>query len=120
MIANAYDRIYAIVRQIPHGKVATYGQVAQMAGYERGARLAGYALFRVTAEMDVPWQRVINAKGEISTSPFRLGGDDLQRSLLAAEGIQFSQQNKVDLRKHQWQPDLELVASERSTVNPNA
>jgi methylated-DNA-protein-cysteine methyltransferase related protein len=103
-MANTYDRIYDIVRQIPHGKVATYGQVAELAGLGRGARVAGYALFRVTPDMDVPWQRVINAKGEISESPFRLGADHLQRSLLEAEGVKFSQQGKVDLKKYQWRP----------------
>jgi methylated-DNA-protein-cysteine methyltransferase related protein len=105
-MANSYDRIYAVVRQIPFGKVATYGQVAEMAGLARGARLAGYALFRVPLDTDVPWQRVINAKGEISASPFRQGGDHLQRSILESEGIEFNQQNKINLRKYQWRPDL--------------
>jgi methylated-DNA-protein-cysteine methyltransferase related protein len=100
---NAYDRIYDIVRQIPYGKVATYGQVADRAGYVRCARLAGYALFRVTSDMDVPWHRVINAKGEISESPFRMGGDYLQRSLLESEGVEFSKAGKINLRQYQYQ-----------------
>jgi methylated-DNA-protein-cysteine methyltransferase related protein len=104
-MSNAYDRIYAIVQQIPTGKVATYGQVAQLAGFDRGARLAGYALFRVTPEMDVPWHRVINAQGEVSQSAFRLGSDDLQRSLLESEGVVFDQRDRVNLAKYRWTPD---------------
>jgi methylated-DNA-protein-cysteine methyltransferase-like protein len=104
-MANAYDRIYAVVQQIPAGKVATYGQVAALAGYARGARLAGYALFRVAPDMDIPWHRVINAKGEISVSPFRQGNDHLQRSLLLAEGLEFDQHNRVSLAKYRWLAD---------------
>jgi methylated-DNA-protein-cysteine methyltransferase related protein len=104
-MANAYDRIYDVVRQIPYGKVATYGQIAQLAGYGRGARLVGYALFRVELDQDVPWQRVVNAKGEISESPFRQGGDYLQRALLEAEGVEFSKTDRINLRQYQWQPE---------------
>jgi methylated-DNA-protein-cysteine methyltransferase related protein len=103
---NTYDRIYATVNRIPHGKIATYGQIANLAGLPRRARLVGYALFRVTAESDVPWHRVINAKGEISESPFREGNDYLQRALLEAEGIVFNPAGKISLAQHQWQPDL--------------
>ncbi len=104
-MANAYDRIYTVVKQIPVGKVATYGQVATLAGYARGARLAGYALFRVAPDMEIPWHRVINAKGEISTSPFRQGNDHLQRSLLEAEGIRFDRNARISLAQYRWLPD---------------
>jgi methylated-DNA-protein-cysteine methyltransferase related protein len=99
---SSYDAIYEVVRQIPYGKVATYGQVAELAELPRRARLVGYALFRVDFESDVPWHRVINAKGEISESPFRMGGDYLQRSLLEAEGVEFSCEGKVNLRQYRW------------------
>lgn len=102
-----YEAIYAIVRQIPPGKVATYGQVAQLANLPGQARLVGYALYRVGAESDVPWQRVINAKGEISESPFRNGTDYLQRSLLEQEGILFNAAGKINLRDYRWQPEWE-------------
>jgi methylated-DNA-protein-cysteine methyltransferase related protein len=92
------------VRQIPYGKVATYGQVAELANLPRQARLVGYALFRVEFDSDVPWHRVINAKGEISESPFREGGDYLQRSLLESEGVEFSATGKINLRQYQWFP----------------
>jgi methylated-DNA-protein-cysteine methyltransferase related protein len=98
----AYETIYAIVRQIPAGQVATYGQVADLANLPGRARLVGYALFRVAPDSDIPWHRVINAKGEISESPGRYGSDYLQRSLLEAEGIQFSPHGKISLRDYRW------------------
>lgn len=105
--ATSYDRIYEIVRQIPRGYVATYGQIAELANLARKARVVGYALYRVDMQaLDVPWQRVVNAKGEISLSPLRYGTDYLQRSLLEAEGIIFSPIGKIDLRKYLWKPDL--------------
>jgi methylated-DNA-protein-cysteine methyltransferase related protein len=107
---STYDRIYAVVRHIPYGQVATYGQVAQLANLAGKARLVGYALFRVDLQRDdIPWHRVINAKGEISESAFRQGGDHLQRSLLEAEGVQFSPTGQVNLRQYRWQPDIETV-----------
>lgn len=105
---NSYDRIYAIVRQIPAGKVATYGQVAELAGLIGKPRVVGYALYKVAPEDNIPWQRVINAKGEISTSAFRDGSDDLQRVLLEDEGIEFKG-NKIDLSQYRWQPPQEII-----------
>ncbi|MBE9177604.1 MGMT family protein [Oculatella sp. LEGE 06141] len=101
---STYDAIYTVVRQIPYGQVATYGQVAELANLYGQARLVGYALFRVQST-DIPWHRVINAKGEISYSSFRDGGDDLQRSLLEEEGIRFSSTGRIDLNEHRWRPD---------------
>ncbi len=99
-----YQRIYDVVKQIPIGTVLTYGQVAQLAGLDGKARLVGYALFRVEIETDIPWQRVVNAKGEISYSIARCGGDYLQKTLLEQEGIEFNQGNRIDLKKYRWQP----------------
>ncbi len=107
-MSSTYDKIYAVVRQIPKGKVATYGQVAKLANLPGQARLVGYALFRVDGKFsDLPWHRVINAKGEISESIFRDGCDHVQRTLLKEEGIPFSPKNKVDLQKYRWQPEGE-------------
>lgn len=104
---NTYAIIYDIVRQIPYGTVATYGQVAALANLVGRARLVGYALYRVDMQTsDVPWHRVINAKGEVSESPLRYGTDYLQRSLLEGEGILFSSTGKVNLRKYLWRPEL--------------
>lgn len=107
---TSYDRIYAVVRQIPSGKVATYGQVAELAGLMGKPRVVGYALYKVAPEDEIPWQRVINAKGEISTSAFRDGSDDLQRVILEDEGIEF-EGNKINLSKYRWRPPLEMTES---------
>ncbi len=102
---SSYDAIYQIVRQIPQGKVATYGQVANLAGLPGRARLVGYALHRVdTPDSEIPWHRVINAKGEISYSALRRGGDYLQRSLLEDEGIEFTSAGKVSFARCLWHP----------------
>lgn len=102
-----YNKIYAIVRQIPKGQLATYGQVADLANLFGRARLVGYALYRVDMRSsDIPWHRVINAKGEISYSTNRYGADHLQRTLLESEGIKFSSEGKINLRDYLWLPCL--------------
>ncbi len=102
---HTYERIYAVVRQIPAGQVATYGQVAELAGLIGKPRLVGYALYRVDMETsDVPWQRVINARGEVSRSPQRNGTDYLQRAMLEDEGVEFDDQGRIDLTRYRWQP----------------
>ena len=104
---STYDKIYEIVKQIPLGQVATYGQVAELANLAGKARLVGYALFQVDLPTsDIPWHRVINAKGEISYSPLRRGADYLQRSILEQEGIEFNPEGKVNLRAYRWRPTL--------------
>ncbi|NJL36761.1 MAG: methyltransferase [Leptolyngbyaceae cyanobacterium RM2_2_4] len=106
---TSYDVIYEVVRLIPEGRVATYGQVAALADLPGQARLVGYALYRVDMSLaDIPWHRVINAKGEVSESPLRYGTDYLQRSLLEQEGIQFSHEGKVDLNEYRWRPELPI------------
>jgi methylated-DNA-protein-cysteine methyltransferase-like protein len=98
--------IYAAVRHIPRGKVATYGQVALWAGLPGHARLAGYALYNLPEGQltSVPWQRVVNAQGRISYSEARGGHDHLQRELLEKEGIEFSPAGRIDLARFGWQP----------------
>ena len=105
---SQYDRIYATVKLIPAGKVATYGQIADLAGLYGKARLVGYALFRVELKDNIPWHRVINAKGEISYSFQRKGGDYLQKVLLEKEGIEFKGNGKIDLKKYRWQCDFSI------------
>ncbi len=96
-----YDLIYKTVKKIPRGKVATYGQIAELAGLEGHARQVGYALHNLPGASDVPWHRVINAKGEISP---RSAGDshELQRMLLEEEGVLFDSRGCVDLRACRW------------------
>jgi methylated-DNA-protein-cysteine methyltransferase related protein len=107
---SAYSKIYDIVRQIPHGKVATYGQVAELAGLIGKPRVVGYALFRVTQDMEIPWHRVINAQGRVSRSSLRDGNDDLQQFLLESEGVIF-EKGQLDLGKYRWRPDVRLIES---------
>jgi methylated-DNA-protein-cysteine methyltransferase-like protein len=98
--APVYDRIYAVVRQIPAGRVATYGQIAQMVG-GCTARMVGYAMAALPFDTNVPWQRVINRQGKIS--PRSSGsGSALQRQLLEAEGIQFDARDQVDFAEVAW------------------
>ena len=91
-----------MIRQIPKGWVATYGQVAARAGLPRRARLVGHVLQRLDGGTDVPWHRVVNAKGEVSYSPSRNGGDVLQRRLLEQEGIEFDDNGRFDLERVRW------------------
>jgi methylated-DNA-protein-cysteine methyltransferase related protein len=104
--APIYQQIYNLVKQIPPGKVATYGQIANLLGYYGHARQVGYALFRVAPEDKVPWQRVINAQGKVSRAYSRMGNDDLQQQLLEDEGLEFNQDGKIlNLSQHLWQPN---------------
>lgn len=98
-----YVKIYAVVRRIPPGKVTTYGEVAQLAGLGCHARQVGYALHHLRAGSDVPWQRVINAKGEISPRAYS-GHHRLQRVLLEDEGVAFDARGRVDFALHAWRP----------------
>ena len=110
---STYSAIYAVVCQIPKGRVATYGQVATLANLPGQARLVGYALYRLDAQSsEVPWQRVVNARGEISQSPRRYGADAWQRNLLEAEGVKFSDSGKINLSDYRWQPTLPLTFEE--------
>ena len=106
-----YEVIWSMVKRIPRGRVATYGQIAELAGLEGHARQVGYALHNLPGSSDVPWHRVINAKGEISA---RGAGDshELQRMLLEAEGIELDRHGRIDLRRFRW------LAKEKKTRVP--
>ena len=110
-----YERIYSIVRQIPPGKVGTYGQVASLVG-SCTARMVGYALAALPYDTDVPWQRVINRMGGISPRSGGAGGA-LQRQLLEAEGVTFDEAGRVDFAVAGWPgPDWEyLMARDRGS-----
>jgi methylated-DNA-protein-cysteine methyltransferase-like protein len=101
---DRYGRIYRVVRRIPRGRVATYGQVARLAGLPGQARLVGYALHAL-ADEDVPWQRVINARGAISARSFE-GPERVQRELLEREGIRFDTGGRVPLARYRWTKGL--------------
>ena len=99
---EAIAAICDVVRRIPKGWVATYGQVAAMAGLPRRARLVGRVLRRLDPATDIPWHRVVNAKGEISYALSRNGGDTLQRRLLEEEGVEFNERGHFDLERFRW------------------
>jgi len=103
--AGNYPRIYRVIARIPRGRVATYGQIAQLAGLGNHARQVGYALHATPDHLDIPWHRVINARGEVSArSDPSFDCAKRQRRLLEKEGVKFDKHGRVDLKKHQWRP----------------
>jgi len=100
---RTYARIYAVVKRIPKGRVATYGQVARLAGLRGQARRVGYALSALEDDRGIPWQRVINARGEVSPRS-EPGFDLIQRVMLEAEGVRFDPENRVALSRFGWRP----------------
>ena len=99
-MSGTYAKIYSVVRRIPRGRVATYGQVAVVAGLKGHARQVGYALAALKPSTAVPWQRVINAQGRISLR--QTTGGFSQRMLLEREGVVFDAGGWVSLRTFQW------------------
>ena len=95
-----YQQIYATVRRIPRGRVATYGQIAKITG-GCTARMVGYAMSALPPELNVPWHRVINSQGKVSVRKRGDGADD-QRKMLELEGIRFDHKGRVDLSKVRW------------------
>ena len=100
--SSSYTRIYAAVRRVPRGKVATYGQIAALAGLPGNARQVGYALHALNAATALPWQRVVNAAGAISLRPF--DGGISQRLLLEKEGVRFDARGRIPLKSFGWRP----------------
>lgn len=96
-----FEEVYNLVRKIPKGKVATYGQIARILGYPKRAKMVGWALHKNPYFGDVPCHRVVNRNGEI-TSGFAFGGLDEQRRLLEAEGVVFGEDGRIDLNKYLW------------------
>lgn len=98
---ETYKRIYAVVKKVPRGQVATYGQIAAIAGLPRRARQVGYALHALPAQSKLPWHRVINARGEISPRTWS-ENHLLQRFLLEDEGVEFDASGRVSLARFGW------------------
>lgn len=102
---NFYKKVYNLVSNVPLGKVASYGQIAVLLGHPRSARAVGYALssLKKDTEDKIPWQRIINSKGRISFKgdTFRA---ELQKKLLIEEGIEFSENDSIDMKKFGWFP----------------
>lgn len=100
MSQNSYEKIYEVVKQIPKGMVATYGQVAELAGNKRWARVVGYALHVNPDPEGIPCYRVVNREGRLSDA-FAFGGVNQQKLLLEADGIEVVD-NHVNLEIYQW------------------
>jgi len=95
---SAFERIYEVVKKIPRGRVATYGQVAMLAGNPRWARVVGYALHNNPDNSKIPCHRVVNREGRVA-SGFAFGGSNVQRELLEKEGVVFEPDGHIDLDK---------------------
>ena len=95
---STFEKIYEVVKNIPKGRVATYGQVAMLAGNPRWARVVGYALHNNPEPMIIPCHRVVNREGRLATA-FAFGGGETQRELLEREGIIFEPDGHIDLAK---------------------
>ena len=100
-MADTFERIYAVVRRIPRGCVATYGTVAMLAGNPRWARVVGYALHANPDPEGIPCYRVVNREGRTAPA-FAFGGEDVQRRLLEADGVPFLPNGNVDLAECAW------------------
>jgi methylated-DNA-protein-cysteine methyltransferase related protein len=108
MPSPSYLAVYKVVKKIPRGRVATYGQIAALAGMPRAARQVGYALRATPDNIKIPWHRVVNAQGRVSVrlKDWQSGGDDLQKILLEAEGVEFDGSGKLDLKRYRWEPKV--------------
>ena len=108
-----YDQDYRLVRSIPPGCVATYGQIARLLGQPHAARTVGWALQGLPARSGVPWQRVVNAAGRISLPNPQAAAE--QRRLLEGEGVVFSSTGHIDLRRFGWEGLPEFLVHELIT-----
>ncbi|MBQ7129373.1 MAG: MGMT family protein [Clostridia bacterium] len=102
---NTFEKIYEVVKKIPKGKVATYGQIALLAGNPHWSRVVGYALHVNPDPEHIHCYRVVNRNGEVSSS-FAFGGENMQTGLLQAEGVEVKN-GKVDLEKYRWRSENE-------------
>ena len=98
-----HRQILEVIALIPYGKVATYGQIAKLAGLPKHARLVGYVLKHLDKSSEIPWYRVINSQGKISVTRINQQGENVQQSLLEQEGI-YLLNGKISLKKFVWQP----------------
>ncbi len=100
---NTFEKIYSVVRQIPRGRVASYGQVAALAGNPRWSRVVGYALHVNPDPEGIPCYRVVTKSGGLSEA-FAFGGINVQRELLERDGVEFTPDGRVVMEKYRWRP----------------
>lgn len=103
-LSDTHARIHAVVRRIPRGTVATYGQVAELAGFGGHARLAGYALHALPEGSPLPWHRVLGAGGRLTLMKLSVATATTQRLRLEREGVRFDARGRVDLDVWRWRP----------------
>lgn len=103
-----FEKVWHFVEHIPYGKVVSYGQIAAVIGHPRAARTVGWAMHAVPEDRELPWHRVINSQGRVSTSCPEHGGG-LQEELLKNEGVIFSASDRIDMDMFQWRPDTEQI-----------
>ncbi|MGB8656315.1 MAG: MGMT family protein [Candidatus Zixiibacteriota bacterium] len=101
-VSPSTQRVKNIIRQIPQGKVATYGQIAALAGNPRAARQVVWILHSSAEKDRLPWHRVINSRGRISLKPNY--GYEIQKELLGKEGLKFDKNDNIDFRRYLWSP----------------
>jgi methylated-DNA-protein-cysteine methyltransferase-like protein len=108
-VSPATQRVKNIIRQIPRGKVATYGQIAALAGNPRAARQVVWILNSSSQKDKLPWHRVVNRKGQISLKPGQ--GYEIQKALLQEEGVRFDDNYKINFDRHLWSPSYDIGRS---------
>ncbi len=100
-MSSFFEKVHCLVRQVPYGKVTSYGAIARMLEHPHAARTVGWAMHGISESFDVPWWRVLNGKGCISLADEH--GANLQRELLEAEGVAFDERGRVDLPRFEWE-----------------
>ena len=98
-----FERVYEQVARVPAGTVCTYGTIAELAGYPRASREVGFAMSRALSEWDLPYHRIVNAKGTLAPT-YAFGGQRVQRQLLEDEGVAFVDDETIDMARHRWPP----------------
>ena len=104
---NFFEKVYTIARQIPYGKVTSYGAIAKALGTSRSARMVGWAMNACHNMDDVPAHRVVNRKG-LLTGKHHFDGTNLMQQLLESEGIKVENNQIIDFDKHFWQPEIQI------------
>ena len=108
-VTPAFERaVHEVVATIPEGKVATYGQIAELVGMSGAAQEVGHVMSRVKAEQNLPCHRVVNKAGAMSPD-FAFGGQEQQRAMLEEEGVLFTGDNRIDMVRHQWRENEQMT-----------
>jgi methylated-DNA-protein-cysteine methyltransferase-like protein len=116
---KVFEKIYRMVCRIPRGRVMTYGQIARLLEDRYSPRLVGWAMHATPQDKrNIPWHRVVNSKGGISTGRVIIQQPDLQRLLLEAEGVHFDERGHCDLSAYQWSPRRKTASAPKANIKP--